>query len=155
MRKLFPRVIVTMLICMAGLANAAVLAAGAALYAGQSIHSENKQYMLTMQSDGNLGYYRVVDGAVRWNTGTWGIPGNHLLMQEDGNAVTYYEPAPPVRTKGDPIYYYKQSVERYTTWYSATYGHPGAYLRLQDDGNLVVATATGPNLWSIGADPIA
>ncbi len=153
MRKLIPGAIVAILFWMAGLASAAVLAPGSALYAGQSIYSDNQQYMLTMQSDGNLVYYRVVDGAVRWNTGTWGIPGNFLLMQEDGNAVTYYDPPPLVRKKGAPIDLYKHTPARYTTWYSATSGNAGAYLKLQNDGNLVVAAANGQKLWGIGADP--
>src|SRR4051794_39178303 len=89
MRELIPRVIAATLFFITGLAGAAILAPGSAMYAGQSIYSDNQQYMLTMQGDGNLVYYRVVDGAVRWNTGTWNLPGGFLVMQGDGNAVTY------------------------------------------------------------------
>ena len=68
MRELIKKAIAATLFFIAGHASAAILAPGAAMYAGQSIYSDNGQYMLTMQSDGNLVYYRVVDGAVRWNT---------------------------------------------------------------------------------------
>ena len=133
-------------------ASAAILAPGAAMYAGQSIYSDNGQYMLTMQNDGNLVYYRVVDGAVRWNTGTSNLPGSFLAMQADGNAVTYYDPPVLPALKGQPVYY-KEPPARYATWYSATSGNAGAYLKPQDDGNLVVVAANGQSLWGIGADP--
>jgi hypothetical protein len=74
MRELIPRVIAATLLFLAEIASAAILAPGSAMYAGQSIYSDNQQYMLTMQGDGNLVYYRVADGAVRWNTGTWNLP---------------------------------------------------------------------------------
>ncbi|VTU20022.1 hypothetical protein [Variovorax sp. RA8] len=152
MRELIPRVIAATLFFIAELASAAILAPGSAMYAGQSIYSDNQQYMLIMQGDGNLVYYRVADGAVRWNTGTSNLPGGFLVMQDDGNAVTYYDPPPLPIQKGEPIYY-KEPPARYATWYSATSGNAGAYLKPQDDGNLVVVAANGQTIWGIGADP--
>lgn len=152
MRELISRVIAATLFFIAGLAGAGVLAPGAAMYAGQSIYSDNQQYMLIMQGDGNLVYYRVADGAVRWNTGTSNLPGGFLVMQGDGNAVTYYDPPPLPVQKGEP-FYYKAPPPRYPTWYSATSGNAGAYLKPQDDGNLVVVAANGQTLWGIGSDP--
>jgi hypothetical protein len=152
MRELIPRVIAAALFSIAGLASAEILAPGAAMYAGQSIYSDNQQYMLAMQGDGNLVYYRVADGAVRWNTGTSNLPGGFLVMQGDGNAVTYYDPPALPAQKGEPVYY-KEPPARYATWYSATSGNSGAYLKPQDDGNLVVVAANGQTLWGIGSDP--
>ncbi|VTU26519.1 D-mannose binding lectin [Variovorax sp. PBS-H4] len=152
MRELIPRLIAATLFFIVGIAGAAILAPGAVMYAGQSIYSDNQQYMLAMQGDGNLVYYRVADGSVRWNTGTSNLPGGFLVMQGDGNAVTYYDPPPLPVQKGEPVYY-KEPPARYATWYSATSGNAGAYLKPQDDGNLLVVAANGQTLWGIGSDP--
>lgn len=152
MRELISTSIAAIVFCIAGLANAAILAPGSVMYPGQSIHSDNQQYMLIMQGDGNLVYYRVADGAVRWNTGTSNLPGGFLVMQGDGNAVTYYDPPPLPVQKGEPVYY-KEPPARYATWYSATSGNAGAFLKPQDDGNLVVVAANGQAIWGIGPDP--
>ena len=140
------------LLCATVLSSAADLPSGHGLGPGQGIYSDNGQYLLLMQSDGNLVYYRVSDGAVRWHTNTWGTPGAVLAMQGDGNAVTYYTP-PIIPAGKDGGYAKPQPQQTYATWYSATSGNPGAYMRAQNDGNLVVLAANGQTLWGTGADP--
>lgn len=48
---------------------------GTTLWAGQSIYSNNLQYRLTMQGDGNLVFYRVADSRPLWNSQTAGSGG--------------------------------------------------------------------------------
>lgn len=45
---------------------------GTTLWVGQSIYSNNLQYRLTMQGDGNLVFYRVADARPLWNSQTHG-----------------------------------------------------------------------------------
>ena len=146
------RLLAAFLLCATMLSSAADLPSGQGLGPGQGIYSDNGQYLLLMQSDGNLVYYRVSDGAVRWHTNTWGTPGAVLAMQGDGNAVTYYSPPIIPAGKGDG-YAKPQLQQTYATWYSATAGNPGAYMKAQNDGNLVVVAANGQLLWYIGSDP--
>src|SRR5689334_14539104 len=120
--------------CIANLGIAANLPSGYGLSPGQGVYSDNGQYLLIMQGDGNLVYYRVGDWAVRWHSGTWGLPGNFLAMQGDGNAVTYYTPPVVAATKDGDFYAKPQLQQTYATWYSATAGNPGAYMKAQDDG---------------------
>ena len=110
---------------------APVLAPGASLTAGQAIHSNNGQFELLMQTDGNLVEYGPV-GEVQWNSGTFGHPGAFVTMQGDGNLVVY-------SNTGQAL------------WNSGTGGHPGASLHVQDDGNLVIYALNGTALWATGA----
>ncbi|WP_143684458.1 hypothetical protein [Variovorax sp. KK3] len=141
-----------LLACYAAWVSAANLPSGQGLAPGQGIYSDNGQYLLVMQGDGNLVHYRVSDGAVRWHSNTAGSPGSILAMQGDGNAVTYFTPPHVPPTKGGG-YAKPQGLRTYPTWYSATAGNPGAYMRSQDDGNLVVVAADGRALWGTGPDP--
>jgi len=109
------------------------LTGGMTLNRGQSISSTGGQYTLLMQSDGNLVYYRNLDGSPRWNTAT--SDGSYSFMQQDGNFVLYTAAGIP----------------RFNT---GTQGNSGAYLLAQPDGNLVVYKQTGISLWSIGPDPL-
>jgi outer membrane protein assembly factor BamB len=99
------------------------------LYADQYLISNNGQYMLYMQYDGNLVLYRT-SGEVLWSTGTYKVSSlqngrARLVMQTDGNLVIYDQ----------------QNVAR---WSSKTAGLASIgiypFLRLQDDGNLVIYT---------------
>lgn len=146
-------VLVVFLSFFSNLSNAtSVLPSGWSLNPGQTITSPNGQYVLIMQGDGNLVYYRKADSAVRWHTGAWGAPGSYLIMQSDGNAATYFtQPVTPPK-KGDPILYKPITNPIITTWYSATTGNPGAHMEAKDNGDLVVAL-NGRALWSIGPDP--
>lgn len=119
------------LVLVACFASASILAPNTALLPGQSISSDNGRYVLVMQADGNLVYYRTSDWTPRWNSQTQS-PGALAPMQGDGNLVVY-------DTNGVPL------------WHSQTYGNPGAYLAAQDDGNLVIYGG-GRALWNIGTD---
>ena len=119
------------LVLVACFASANILAPNAALLPGQSISSDNGRYVLVMQADGNLVYYRTSDWTPRWNSQTQS-PGALAPMQGDGNLVVY-------DTNGVPL------------WNSQTGGNPGAYLAAQDDGNLVIYGG-GRALWNIGSD---
>jgi hypothetical protein len=82
-----------------------------------------------MQEGGDL---VLMFGATQlWDNGQDGHTGANLLMQEDGNLVSYFNEG----TNGGSI------------WSTMTSGQPGASLALQNDGNLVV-TLNGMVLWS-------
>ena len=119
------------LVLVACFVSAGILAPNTALLPGQSISSDNGRYVLVMQADGNLVYYRTSDWTPRWNSQTQS-PGALAPMQGDGNLVVY-------GTNGVPL------------WNSQTSGNPGAYLAAQDDGNLVIYGG-GRALWNIGTD---
>lgn len=119
---------------IACLTSAGILAPNTALSPGQSISSDNGRYVLVMQGDGNLVYYRTSDWTPRWNSQTQS-PGAFAPMQGDGNLVVY-------ANSGAAL------------WNSQTSGNPGAYLAAQDDGNLVIYSSGRP-LWHIGADLVA
>jgi hypothetical protein len=122
------------LILVACVTAAGILSPNTALSPGQSISSDNGRYVLVMQGDGNLVYYRTSDWIPRWNSQTQS-PGAFAPMQGDGNLVVY-------ATTGAAI------------WNSQTSGNPGAFLAAQDDGNLVIY-GSGRALWNIGADAAA
>lgn len=60
--------------------------------------SNNGQYRLVMQSDGNLVLYDQNNSAL-WATGTDGNPGSFLVIQDDGNVVVY-KPNQPIWATG-------------------------------------------------------
>jgi hypothetical protein len=96
------------------------------LSANQYVLSDNGEYQLIMQGDGNLVEY--FQGRALWGSGTQGHPGAYAIMQGDGNLVIY-------RPGGVAI------------WATGTYGHPGAYAIMQGDANLVVY-GSGGALWT-------
>lgn len=51
--------------------------------------SQNRQYKLTLQSDGNLVLYGTSPSRALWSSATYGNPNAHLVMQTDGNLVLY------------------------------------------------------------------
>jgi hypothetical protein len=130
--KFFRLSIVLIVLAVGCHARATIVRPNEALMPYQSLESNNRRYLLAMQGDGNLVYYRVPEMLVRFQTATVANPGAWTLMQGDGNLVTY-------RADQRPL------------WSSQTHGNPGAYLSLQDDGNLVVY-ANGRPLWNIGVD---
>lgn len=99
---------------------------GTTLQPGSVYYSNNCEYYLTMQTDGNLVWY---SGTALWNTETSGQSGNYAKMQTDGNFVLY-------------------SSGGQERWQSGTYDYSGAFLRLQNDGNLVVYSSSGTALWA-------
>lgn len=129
--RALPALALALIACLTGAGN---LAPNTALSPGQSISSDNGRYVLVMQTDGNLVYYRTSDWVPRWNSQTQS-PGAFAPMQGDGNFVVY-------ASGGAPL------------WNSQTGGNPGAFLAAQDDGNLVIYGG-GRALWNIGADVVA
>ena len=94
------------------------------LLPGWELDSENGNYHLAYQGDGNLVLYDSGYGVV-WATNLLQNP-DIALMQSDGNFVVYGD--------GD-------------IFATNTDGHIGAFLCIQNDGNLVVYSADGQVLW--------
>ena len=116
---------------------AATLAAGESLGVNQSLQSENGQFLLIMQPDGNLVMYRgaLSSESAVWSTETAGLEPlrrpTRAVMQDDGNFRLYSDVKNP-------------------TWDSGTDGNRGARLVLQDDGNLVISGAGGFDGYGVG-----
>jgi murein DD-endopeptidase MepM/ murein hydrolase activator NlpD len=106
------------------------LTAGAGVFDGQTITSG--KYQFVMQTDGNLVVYGP-NGAVQWDAGTWGQPGDWLTMQSDGNLVIY-------------------DVHGYAIWATGTFGYPGAFALMQGDSNFVVYSPSGQPLWASNSE---
>jgi hypothetical protein len=87
----------------------AILAPGQCLQVGQSLRSQNQQYTLILQTDGNVLLYNPYSQPL-WVTDTGGLiaPG-HFAMQTDGNLVLY-------------------DVNGVPKWASQTANQPGAFL---------------------------
>lgn len=100
--------------------NEYFLAAGQALFPNQRLVSTDGQYVLVMQTDGNLVIYAPGNRAV-WASGTH-AGGSGLEMQGDGNLVIYAPGHVPV-------------------WATGTSGH--LRLEMQTDGNAVLYTDDG------------
>jgi hypothetical protein len=106
---------------------AIVLGSDERLSVGESRMSDNGQYRLDMQPDGNLVLYRTSDNAPLWASKTDGRGGTHAVMQSDGNLVVY----------GDAG----------AVWASQTAGNSSATLAVQDDGNVVIHQSGTP-IWA-------
>lgn len=103
------------------------LTAGEILKPNESVKSENGQYKLIQQVQGNLVLYGPGNKAL-WGTPTSGTTA-YATMQREGNLVIY-------NASNQPL------------WGTNTAGNPGAYLEVQDDGNLVIYSASNEFLWS-------
>lgn len=66
-----------------------VMRAGVRLNSGQNIQSINKNYMLAMQTDGNLVLYAQQPGGTQPTGFSTGKGGNYAVQQDDGNFVVY------------------------------------------------------------------
>lgn len=108
-----------------------ILNAGESLTLGQYLLSQDGQYKLKMQVDGNLVLYRTSDNFVMWASGTNGQGANQCVMQADGNLVIYNQ-------GGQPL------------WASVTDGNAGAFLKLENDGRFIVykSTTNFTPIWS-------
>jgi hypothetical protein len=107
------------------------LTAGQRLHANEYILSNNAQYALVMQKDGNLvlyGHGQAGSGRALWNSKTAGHPGANLVVQGDGNIVIYYN--------GKAL------------WNTRTVGTVVNRLVMQDDGNLMAYTGSGGHEWA-------
>ncbi|WP_436525363.1 CHAP domain-containing protein [Actinoplanes sp. HUAS TT8] len=111
-------------------AGTARLNAGEQLGAGARLVSPNGQFVLSMQSDGNLVEYAPGNRAV-WATGT-NRAGSIARMQTDGNLV--------VVAPGNVA-----------VWATGTSGNPNAGVEVQDDGNIVVYASGHVARWASGA----
>jgi methionine-rich copper-binding protein CopC len=96
------------------------------LLPGQSMVSPNGDYVLTLQTDGNLVEYNAAGTAV-WASGTQGKTVTEMIMQGDGNLVLY----------GGST----------AVWSSNSGGNPGASLGLQNNGALVISSG-GAQVWT-------
>lgn len=105
------------------------LNSGDILKIGQSITSQNGQYKLIMQGDGNLVLYDS-SGKALWASGTNGHTVSLTIMQNDGNFVMY--------GPGGAI------------WTTNTWGHSGSWLTIQNDGNIVLYGSNNKPLWELG-----
>ncbi|MFQ6550992.1 hypothetical protein AAD018_001435 [Aestuariibius insulae] len=105
------------------------------LLAGDYLLSDNGQYKVVFQEDGNLVVYNTTTGEATWSSGThFNAIAGQMVVQSDGNLV---------------VYDYSGEAE----WNSETYSSEGNVnrsftLAMQDDGNLVVYDDPGVALWS-------
>jgi len=102
----------------------------------QRIVSDNGDYQLVLQSDGNLVLYGLkgrVPGGATWATGTDGQGGTMAVLQRDGNFVLYGSRG---RVPGGAL------------WASGTDGQDVVSLVMQNDGNLVLYRRDGSATWA-------
>ncbi|WP_438392708.1 curculin (mannose-binding) lectin [Caballeronia sp. DA-9] len=97
-----------------GFASARNLNPGESLAQGAQLWSDNNQYFLTLQTDGNLVVYGP-SGAV-WATKTGGSGAAYAVMQTDGNFVLY-------------------NAANKAVWDTETF-RPNSTLAMQDDGDV-------------------
>jgi murein DD-endopeptidase len=102
--------------------------AGTTLSANDTIRSNNGQFRVVAQSDGNLVEYGA-GNAVLWQTKTNGNAGGRTVPQTDGNLVVY-------------------SSANKVLWQSGTSGTAAASFSIGDDGNLVMRKSTGAAIWT-------
>ena len=110
------------------------LGAGQCLYPGQILVSPQRNYMLSMQTDGNLVIYNHFRQAT-WASGTNGWAVGQVCMQGDGNFVMR-----------DP---WGNAI-----WSTNSQGYAGTQLSMQGDGNLVVYNVYGQAIWSVWSGKI-
>ncbi|WP_206951019.1 hypothetical protein [Trinickia acidisoli] len=101
---------------------AAKLAAGQTLKAGEAIRSDNGQYELEMQKDGNLVLYDVANGNSLWSSNTSGSGAQAARVDNSGNLQVL---------KGNDV-----------LWQTKTTDCASTTLTMQDDGNLVLDATT-------------
>ncbi|MGH3695283.1 MAG: hypothetical protein ACRDRX_15075 [Pseudonocardiaceae bacterium] len=103
------------------------LYAGESLGVDQALTSQNGQYTLVVQKDGNVVEYGPKGGKI-WASDTFGRGASMLLNQLDGNIVV------------------KDAVGN-TLCAFGTSGRDGAHLVMQDDGHLVVYAPGYGSIW--------
>lgn len=62
---------------------------GESLLPGQSLWSNNRQYRLTYQTEGNLAFYRLRDQQLLWSSGTTPPNPGRASMEKSGDIVIY------------------------------------------------------------------
>jgi hypothetical protein len=113
-------------------AAASMLGPSQTLAAGNNLVSPNGQYVLSMQTDGNLVLYAGPQRIVKWSSRTNGPIDNtaFLAMQNDGNLVVYARGGPKFATGTN----------------NAANANPS--LEVQDDGNVVVYAQGHRAIWA-------
>lgn len=107
-----------------------VLYPGEGLSVGDQLISQDGNFVLTLQTDGNL--VETLGGNPVWASGTYGRLSWSLIMQGDGNLVLL-------------------DVHRSPLWASNTSGHGGVGVIIQDDGNIVIyPVGGGKAIWATG-----
>lgn len=101
------------------------LLGGQQLDPGDALVSDNGNYALVAQGDGNLVVYGP--GGPIWATGT-SSGSSALVMQMDGNLVLYANGAP--------------------NWHTGNRDLSGVQLVMQDDGNAVIYRPDGTPIWA-------
>ncbi len=101
------------------------LVRGQRLYGGEYLLSNDGQFVLAMQTDGNLVIYHK--NSYYWDSNTHGNPGAFAQLQYDGNFVIY-------NLSNKPI------------WNTET--RDITQIRIQDDGNLVGYSEKGKSWWT-------
>ena len=104
------------------------------LTAGEGLISQNGQWYLNYQTDGNLVGYPSGGGDAFWAAGAFASPSGRALMQTDGNLVLY--------DSNNAAY-----------WSTGTnnQGRPPNYrLVMQDDRNIVIYDSINVAIWSSG-----
>jgi hypothetical protein len=96
------------------------------------ITSNNRQFQVVMQNDGNLVLYRNRDGRPLWASGTNGVAVDFCIMQNDGNLVLY-------------------GFDRRAVWASGTNGRWNSIAIIQDDANFVIYQPMQP-VWASGTN---
>lgn len=106
-----------------------VLDPGTGLANGDWLRSENGDYELIMQHDGNLVLYEISTGQriPRWDTCTWNQGVIGCRMQASGNLE--------LRTATNNIVW-----ESYTS-------SPESYLKLENNGRAYIYTSSGNSIW--------
>jgi len=97
----------------------AVLFPGDTLYPGQRVYSQDYQYFLILQTDGNFVLYVNNPRRALWASNTAGRSVARAIMQSDGNLVLYDYSSRPV-------------------WNSGTNGFTNAILIVQRNGHAVI-----------------
>jgi len=114
------------------------IAQGTQLWAGEAIYSNNGQYLLLMQHDGNLVFYRAADLRPLWASGTHAAGGHRAVFEAYGILS--------VRDFNDGI-----------LWSNANgwpgYFHPGIYWYLTDTGYFLALYQGSTVVQVLGRDP--
>ena len=112
------------------------LGTGKELKTGQKLISANGQYMLIMQTDGNLCIYRYANGkqgAFVWRSMAYGFQNAKLVMQTDGNLCVY---------DGNNTF-------KWGSYQTKKYALGSGYtMKLTDNGKLQIMNGSGTVLWT-------
>ncbi|GAA5524053.1 hypothetical protein Maes01_00605 [Microbulbifer aestuariivivens] len=107
------------------------LATGQQLVTNEHLTSSNGEYVLYMQTDGNVVLRDTATRSAIWATGTSGSGAIRLRLQSDGNLVM-------------------RDADGKAVWSSRTDGTGADRLTLQDDGDLVLRDSNGNTVWASG-----